>query len=68
MMQPLWLDAYATLFWERYAGSFPFQVCGMESAAISLVAAIVLKGHAKGKDVNGLFVRKSRKRMGSQTN
>jgi outer membrane protein assembly factor BamB len=36
----------------------------MESAGISLVAAIVMKGVARGTPVNGLFVRKSRKRSG----
>jgi outer membrane protein assembly factor BamB/orotate phosphoribosyltransferase len=64
MLQPQWLDLYAELFWERYADRYPFQVCAMESAGISLVAAIVMKGVARGTPVNGFFVRKSRKRTG----
>lgn len=64
MLQGKWLDLYAELFWERYADQYPFQVCAMESAGISLVAAIVMKGVERGTPVNGLFVRKSRKRMG----
>ena len=64
LLQPQWLNRYADIFWERYASQYPFQVCGMESAAISLVAAIVMKGVERGTPVNGLFVRKSRKRQG----
>lgn len=64
LLQPKWLDLYAEIFWERYAATYPFQVCGMESAAISLVAAIVMKGVARGTPVNGLYIRKSRRRYG----
>lgn len=58
------LDAYAELFWERYEPLFPFQVCGIELSGIPLVTAIVMKGREHGRDVNGLFVRKSRKKDG----
>lgn len=64
LMQPHWLNRYADIFWERYEKNYPFQVCGMESAAISLVAAIVMKGVERGTPVNGCFIRKSRKRDG----
>lgn len=64
LLQPRWLDAYAEIFWETYKKEYPFQVCGMESAAISLVAAIVMKSVERGMPVNGLFMRKSRKRKG----
>ncbi len=64
LLQSKWLDAYAEIFWEAYGSSYPFQVCGMESAAISLVAAIVMKGVERGTPVNGLYIRKSRKREG----
>lgn len=64
LLQPKWLDRYAEIFWERYASKYPFQVCGMESAAISLVAAIVMKGVQRGTPVNGIYIRKSRKRKG----
>ena len=64
LLQPEWLDRYAELFWERFADQYPFQVCGMETSAISLVAAIVMKSIAKGLPVNGLYCRKSRKRQG----
>lgn len=64
LLQPEWLNRYAELFWESCAGQYPFQVCGMESAAISLVSAIVMKGIERGTPVNGLYIRKSRKRYG----
>lgn len=64
LLQSKWLDQYAEIFWEKYAHKYPFQICGMESAGISLVAAIVMKGAARGTPVNGFFIRKSRKRQG----
>jgi outer membrane protein assembly factor BamB/orotate phosphoribosyltransferase len=64
MLQPEWLDLYAELFWHKFEKQLPFQVCGMETAGISLVAAIVMKGVERGTPVNGFFIRKSRKRQG----
>lgn len=58
------LNAYADVFWERFGKEYPFQVGGMETAGIPLVAAIVMKGEALGKPVNGFYIRKSRKREG----
>ena len=44
LLQPKWLKRYAEIFWEQFEPSYhAFQVCGMESAAISLVAAIVME-------------------------
>ena len=64
ILSPDWLDAYAELFWQRFAGRYPFQVGGLETAGIPLVAAIVMKGVARGTPVNGFYIRKSRKRDG----
>ncbi len=64
MLQPKWLDKYAEIFWERYANRLPFQVGGVETAGIALVAAIVMKSVARGTPVNGFYIRKSRKRQG----
>lgn len=64
MLEPRWLDAYAEIFWEKYAYLYPFQVGGLETAGIPLVAAIVMKGVERGTPVNGFFIRKSRKREG----
>lgn len=64
ILQAKWLDRYAEIFWEKYAHSYPFQVGGLESASIPLVAAIVMKSVARGTPINGFFIRKSRKREG----
>ncbi len=64
MLQPKWLDRYAKIFWERYAERLPFQVGGVETAGIPLVAAIVMKSVERGTPVNGFYIRKSRKRHG----
>lgn len=64
MLQPTWLNRYAEIFWEKYGSHYPFQVAGMETAGIALVAAIVMKGVERGTPVNGFFIRKSRKRQG----
>jgi outer membrane protein assembly factor BamB/orotate phosphoribosyltransferase len=47
---------------ERLLGRF--QVGGMESAAIPLIAGVVLEGRARGVDTNGFYIRKSRKKLG----
>lgn len=41
-----------------------FQVGGLESAAIPLIAGMVMKAHESGKNINGFFIRKSRKKTG----
>ncbi len=63
-LDPAFLDAYTDAFYERYRGRYPFQVGGMEVAAIPLVAAIVMKMRERGMPVNGFFIRKSRKKSG----
>jgi len=40
------------------------QVCGLEVAAIPLVAGVVVKSHTSGEAVSGFFIRKSRKKTG----
>jgi outer membrane protein assembly factor BamB/orotate phosphoribosyltransferase len=59
------LDAIAELFWEECADAMPFQVGGMESAAIPLLSAILMKSVARGTPVNGFIVRKERKTYGT---
>ena len=58
------LDAYAEVFFEKYKDVYPFQVCGLEVTAIPLISAIVMKFQSKGKPLNGIFIRKSRKKTG----
>lgn len=64
MLDPVWLNLYAEIFWEKYAEKLPFQVGGMETAGIPLVSAIVMKSVERGTPVNGFYIRKSRKREG----
>lgn len=64
ILQPHWIDRYAEIFWEKYAHRYPFQVGGMETGAIPLVTAIVMKSVERKTPVNGFFIRKSRKRQG----
>ena len=63
MLEPQWLSAYAEEFWDRFKDKYPFQVCGMETAGIPLVAAVVMKSVERGTPVNGFYIRKSRKRQ-----
>lgn len=63
-LDPVFLDAYTEEFYERFKDELPFQVGGMEVAAIPLVAAIIMKMREKGKPINGFFIRKSRKKSG----
>jgi outer membrane protein assembly factor BamB len=69
-MDPKLLDAAAELFWQECAGFFDrtagrFQVGGVESAAIPLLAAILMKSLARGTPVNGFIIRKERKTYGA---
>jgi outer membrane protein assembly factor BamB len=59
------LDAAAELFWQECAGRMPFQVGGMEAAAIPLLTAIIMKSLSRGTPVSGFIVRKERKTYGT---
>ena len=59
------LNAAADLFWQECAAYMPFQVGGLESAAIPLLSAIVMKSLSRGTPVNGFIVRKERKTYGA---
>jgi len=59
------LDAAAELFWQECAGMLPFQVGALETAAIPLLSAILLKSLGRGTPVNGFLIRKERKTYGA---
>jgi outer membrane protein assembly factor BamB/orotate phosphoribosyltransferase len=59
------LDAAAELFWRQCGGLMPFQVGAMETAAIPLLSAIILKSLSRGAPVNGFTIRKERKTYGT---
>ncbi|MBI2236468.1 MAG: PQQ-binding-like beta-propeller repeat protein [Magnetospirillum sp.] len=58
------LEIIASLFWDGFADRWPFQIGGMETAAIPLLGAISLVGHRRGTPVNAFVVRKERKTSG----
>lgn len=58
------LPLIADIFLETFADQYPFQVAGLESAAIPLITAIVMRSHEKGRPLNGFFIRKSRNKRG----
>lgn len=64
LLSPMGLDTLAELFWERYAAQLPFQVGGMEMAAVPLVAAILMAAARNGYNVSGFVIHKERKRYG----
>ena len=64
-MDPRWLDAAAELFWQQCSGLLPFQIGGMEAAAIPFLSAILMKSQSRGTPVNGFMIRKERKTYGA---
>ena len=54
----------AGAFWERFAGRLPFQIGGLEMAAVPLITAIAGEGWRRGTPVNAFVVRKERKPHG----
>ena len=58
------LDIIADLFWDRYAHLLPFQLGGLEIAAVPLVAGLLMKARQRGLSVNGFILRKERKPTG----
>ncbi|NBV54470.1 MAG: quinonprotein alcohol dehydrogenase [Proteobacteria bacterium] len=60
-MQQLAMDVITTLFWHHYRDKLPFQVGGMEVAAIPLVCAIQSKARELGIPLNAFLIRKERK-------
>lgn len=64
LLTPEGLDLVAELFWEYFEDEYPFQIGGLESASIPIVAGIVMKGIQKRRPVNGFFIRKSRNKKG----
>ncbi|MBV9516554.1 MAG: PQQ-binding-like beta-propeller repeat protein [Hyphomicrobiales bacterium] len=58
------LEQFAAAFWERFKDHGPFQVAGMETAAIPLLSAILLSCPKRRAPLNGLIIRKERKTTG----
>lgn len=58
------LNICAELFWDRFSPLLPFQIGGLEVAAIPLVAALLLEARRRQLDVTGFILRKERKPSG----
>lgn len=65
LLDPEALDLLTDLFWNRFTRHLPFQLAGLEFAAIPLVIALLLKARSRGLTVNGFIIRKERKRYGT---
>jgi outer membrane protein assembly factor BamB/orotate phosphoribosyltransferase len=63
-MERSFLAAICDAFWEKYKHAEPFQLAGMETAAIPLLAGLLLRAPQGRGDVNGLIIRKDRKTTG----
>jgi outer membrane protein assembly factor BamB/orotate phosphoribosyltransferase len=68
LFRPDILEAVADLFWSRMSAHLPFQICGLETASVPLIAAILVRARALGIDVSGFVVRKERKSTGLARN
>ena len=66
VLKPNHLNLIAEIFFDLFKKSYPFQVGGLETAAIPLISAVVMKSRELGIPVNGFYIRKSRKNDGLQ--
>lgn len=60
------LDYLTELVWDLLDKDLPYQIGGLETAAIVLVSGILQKAAAKGTKMTGFYVRKSRRKDGLQ--
>lgn len=64
LMKPQILRSVSTLFLKEFKSAFPFQIGGMEAAAIPLVTGLAMTLYESGHETNAFFIRKSRKKSG----
>lgn len=58
------LNLITDAFWDAFEKDLPFQIGGMEVAAVPLVTALLLKAAQRGLKTNGFIIRKERKKSG----
>lgn len=68
-LRPVLLDVEALnlitdMFWDEFESKLPFQIGGMEVAAVPLVTALLMKAEQRGLKTNGFIIRKERKKSG----
>jgi outer membrane protein assembly factor BamB/orotate phosphoribosyltransferase len=64
LLQPDYLKLITEVIWKKIENKDNFQLGGLESASIPIVTALVIKAAEMGKNVNGFYIRKSRKKSG----
>jgi len=64
LLKPDVLKAISDVFLEKFGKEFPLQIGGIEVAAIPLITGVVMGLDRRGIQVNGFFIRKSRKKVG----
>ena len=58
------LNLITDLFWDEFESQLPFQIGGMEVAAVPLVTALLMKAEQRGLKTNAFIIRKERKQSG----
>lgn len=64
LLKPKVLRAVTTLFLNNFKNVLPFQIGGIEVAAIPLITGLAMALSEQGYEVNAFFIRKSRKKDG----
>ena len=64
LMNPRVLRALSVSFLKEFKNVLPFQIGGIEAAAIPLITGLAMAMSEKGHEVNAFFIRKSRKKDG----
>ena len=66
LLEPLAMKDIADIFWDSRTDTKTFQIGGLETAGIPIVAALIYSGATEHRrtDVTGFIVRKSRKKDG----
>ena len=58
------LNIITDIFWDEFEDQLPFQIGGMEVAAVPVVTALLMKAEQRGIKTNGFIIRKERKTSG----
>jgi outer membrane protein assembly factor BamB/adenine/guanine phosphoribosyltransferase-like PRPP-binding protein len=64
ILNPEYLMLITTFFWEKIKHYNDIQIGGIETASIPLITSLILEAKKNGKNVNGFYIRKSRKKSG----
>ena len=64
LLRPEFLRELACEFWNYFETQPPFQIGGMEVAAVPLVVGLLREALDRGRPANGFLIRKERKPTG----